>query len=92
MVARYVRGAVRSRALWYVQPNLADLAQILEARTGAGSRAARSCPSAARSATSPCAAGRGTNSGAQVGTVSAIQLPFLTGIGLSNANVGLDPK
>ena len=31
-------------------------------------------------------------SGAQVGTVIAIQLPFLTGIGLSNTNVGFEPK
>ena len=27
-----------------------------------------------------------------MGTVSAIQLPFFTGIGLSNTNVGFEPK
>ena len=31
-------------------------------------------------------------SGAHVGTVIAIQLPFFTGMGLSNTNVGLEPK
>jgi hypothetical protein len=31
-------------------------------------------------------------SGAQFGTVMAIQLPFLTGIGPSKTNVGLEPK
>src|SRR5215213_11704843 len=31
-------------------------------------------------------------SGAQVGTVIAIQLPFLTGMGLSKTNVGFEPK